>query len=80
MVELKFGYFTIPELRRANYQLLLGLYCLCGNMGFRLIIRGEIPSILKISGSLGKAFSADKLDTKWLDFVLLGLEMCSVYF
>lgn len=40
-------------------------------MGFRLILRGETPSILRISGSLGKACSAVKLDVKWLDFTYL---------
>jgi len=41
---------------------------LCGNMGFRLVVRGEIPSILRVSGSLRKAFSAEKLGVKCLDF------------
>jgi len=37
-------------------------------MNLRLVNRSEILSILKISGNLGKAFSAVKLDVKCLDF------------
>lgn len=47
---------------------------LCRNTALRLVSRGEMSSILVISGSLLKAFSAVKLDTKCLDFVFTSIE------
>jgi len=41
-------------------------------MDFRFLARGEIPSILRVSGNPRKAFSAEKLSIKWLDFILVG--------
>lgn len=81
MVKLKLVWLIFPEVRRANHWHNVSLRGLCGNMAQRLVVRGEIPSILRVSGSFRKAFSAEKWDGEVFRFPVYSefLIYCSVF-